>query len=136
MTDSPSVDVRGVAVDAQTRCAHYATPLDVVALRFACCTPYWPCHLCHAELADHAAVPVPRADFGRPRVLCGVCRTELSVHEYRAALAPSAAGDGDGDGPACPCCGAGFNPGCAAHSHLYFDVPAPTAPRAEARAGA
>ncbi len=108
--------LRGVGLDAQTRCAHYATARDVVALRFACCPAYWSCHRCHAELAGHPAVPVPEADFDRPHVLCGVCRTELSVSAY---LALETAPD-----PACPACGAPFNPGCAAHAPLYFDVPA------------
>ena len=114
--------LRGVGMDAQTRCAHHATDRDVVALRFACCAPYWACHRCHAELADHRAVPVPREDFARPRVLCGVCRGMLSVAEYLAA--------GHGPDPACPACGAPFNPGCANHAHLYFAREAP-----EERAG-
>ena len=89
MTAPDSLDgtdplLRGVGLDAQTRCAHYATARDVVALRFACCPAYWSCHRCHAELADHPAVPVPAGDFDRPHVLCGVCRTELSVAAYLA----------------------------------------------------
>ena len=84
MTAPDSLDgtdplLRGVGLDAQTRCAHHATARDVVALRFACCSAYWSCHRCHTELADHPAVPVPADDFDRPHVLCGVCRTELSV---------------------------------------------------------
>ena len=68
MTAPDSLDgtdplLRGVGLDAQTRCAHYATARDVVALRFACCPAYWSCHRCHAELADHPAVPVPAGDF-------------------------------------------------------------------------
>ena len=64
MTAPDSLDgtdplLRGVGLDAQTRCAHYATARDVVALRFACCPAYWSCHRCHAELTDHPAVPVP-----------------------------------------------------------------------------
>ena len=40
MTAPDSLDgtdplLRGVGLDAQTRCAHYATARDVVALRFA-----------------------------------------------------------------------------------------------------
>lgn len=109
--------LRGVDLDAQARCAHHATARDVVALRLACCAPYWACHRCHAELADHSAVPVPTADFGLPRVLCGVCRTLLSVSDFLAVE--------HGPDPACPACRTPFNPGCAAHAHLYFAVPAP-----------
>lgn len=43
------VQVYGAVVDAQTRCAHYATALDVIAIRFFCCGQYFPCHLCHQE---------------------------------------------------------------------------------------
>ena len=41
-------------------------------------------------------------------VLCGVCRTELTIEKYMDA------------GFTCPACGAAFNPGCAHHYHLYF----------------
>ena len=65
MTAPDSLDgtdplLRGVGLDAQTRCAHYATARDVVALRFACCPAYWSCHRCHAELTDHPAVTLHR----------------------------------------------------------------------------
>ncbi|WP_239073385.1 CHY zinc finger protein [Sediminihabitans luteus] len=105
--------MHGPTVDDQTRCVHYATVLDVVALRFWCCDRYFPCHLCHATSSDHEAVPWPVAERARPAVLCGVCRGELSVDEYL------------GCGSTCPRCGAAFNPGCARHADLYFE-PAPT----------
>lgn len=104
--------VRGVDLDPQTRCAHWHTALDVVALRLACCEHYWACRDCHDALAGHPAVPVPRAGFDTPHVLCGACRAELTVREYRTAMAE--------DRPACPRCGTGFNPGCSRHDHLYF----------------
>ena len=44
-----------------------------------------------------------------------------------AYLALEAAAD-----PACPACGAPFNPGCAAHAPLYFDVPASGSPAGDA----
>lgn len=101
------VELGGRLVDDQSRCAHYATPLDVVAIRFACCAPYWGCHLCHAECADHPAVAWPADDRGAHAVVCGVCRGTLSVDDYVVA-----------DG--CPRCGAPFNPACRLHHHLYF----------------
>lgn len=98
----------GPTVDDQTRCVHYRTELDVIAIRFACCGEYYPCHLCHAEAADHPARPWP-ADAGDERaVLCGVCGTELTIAVYLGV-------------EGCPACGAPFNPGCALHRHLYFD---------------
>ncbi|SDN52807.1 Uncharacterized protein, contains Zn-finger domain of CHY type [Klenkia soli] len=99
--------VAGRLVDAQSRCEHYATDLDVVAIRFACCEPFYGCHLCHAECADHDAVVWPAEDRSVRAVLCGVCRRTLSIAEYVVA-----------DG--CPHCAASFNPGCRLHQHLYF----------------
>lgn len=99
--------VRGPAIDGETRCVHYGSPLDVVALRAPCCDAWYPCHLCHAAVADHPLEVIPRAEHHLPAALCGVCRTTLSVPEYLAA-------------DSCPSCGAAFNPGCAAHAHLYF----------------
>jgi len=102
-----SVEVRGPAIDSQTRCIHYGSPLDVVALRAPCCDVWHPCHLCHAAVADHPLEVIPRSEHHLPAALCGVCRATMTVPEYLAA-------------DACPSCGAAFNPGCAAHAHLYF----------------
>lgn len=105
-----AVPLRGVGVDRDTRCAHYGGPRDVIALRFACCDAFYPCAACHAETAGHPASVWPRARFDEPAVLCGVCRTVLSVTAYLAS------------GHACPACGAPFNPGCAAHYDQYFET--------------
>ncbi len=100
--------VLGPTVDVQTRCVHYRTALDVIAIRFACCDEYYPCHLCHEAAADHLAQTWPAAARDRHAVLCGVCGTELTIAEYRQV-----------DG--CPACAAPFNPGCSLHAHFYFD---------------
>nr|WP_255368752.1 CHY zinc finger protein [Agromyces sp. CF514] len=99
----------GPIVDEQTRCVHYRTELDVVAMKFFCCGDYYPCHLCHEQAAGHAASqwPVHRRD--EQAVLCGVCSSELTIDEYLGAVG-------------CPRCTAPFNPGCALHTHLYFEV--------------
>jgi len=102
--------VHGVAVDAATRCAHYGTDRDVVAIRFACCERFYPCHACHDAVADHDAERWPRSSFDAPAILCGACGTVLSVETYLDAE------------HACPDCGHAFNPGCAAHADRYFDV--------------
>ncbi|MFT2753112.1 CHY zinc finger protein [Clavibacter sp. Sh2088] len=101
------VVVRGPSIDAETRCIHYGSALDVVALRAPCCDAWYPCHLCHAAVADHPLQVIPRAEHHLPAALCGVCRATMSVPEYLAA-------------DSCPSCGAAFNPGCAAHAHVYF----------------
>ena len=41
----PAVTVLGATVDDQTRCVHYAGPLDIVAIRFHCCGEFYPCLL-------------------------------------------------------------------------------------------
>jgi uncharacterized CHY-type Zn-finger protein len=104
-----AVPLRGVGVDGQTRCAHYHSPRDVIAIRFACCDVYYPCHACHEALAGHPAERWPRGRFGEPAVLCGACRATLTAEEYLRS------------GHTCPRCGAAFNPGCAAHHDLYFE---------------
>lgn len=100
--------VRGPVVDAQTRCIHYATPLDIIAIEFACCRTFYPCHRCHDETADHAARPWGADAGGHPAVLCGVCGHLLTIDAYATASA-------------CPACGGAFNPGCKLHWDLYFD---------------
>lgn len=101
--------VHGATVDAQTRCVHYSSASDVVAIRFACCNRWYPCHACHAEGESHAPQRWPRHAFDEHALLCGVCRTTLSIEDYLEA-----------DG--CRSCGAPFNPGCRLHHRLYFDV--------------
>src|SRR5688500_6653863 len=99
--------VLGPTVDEQTRCIHYRTTLDIVAIRFACCGQYYPCHLCHDETADHPSRPWSAGASDERAVLCGACWTELTVVEYLGAAR-------------CPACTAAFNPRCARHHSIYF----------------
>lgn len=101
----------GVEVDPQTRCAHYHSPLDIIAIRMKCCGAYYACKDCHAALADHPIEVWPRTEWEQKAILCGACGTELTISEYL------------GCGYRCTRCGAAFNPGCARHAHDYFDVP-------------
>jgi uncharacterized CHY-type Zn-finger protein len=94
-------------VDAQTRCIHYRTSLDIIAIRFVCCGEFYPCHLCHAETADHPAEQWPADSRDERAVLCGNCAHVLTIAEYLSVAS-------------CPSCDAPFNPGCKLHSHLYF----------------
>ena len=100
--------VHGRTIDGETRCVHYGTALDVVAIRFRCCDRDYPCISCHAEAETHPVLRWPALQWQENAILCGVCRTELSIDAYRVAAA-------------CPACGAGFNPGCATHFPLYFE---------------
>ncbi|MBT2484723.1 MULTISPECIES: CHY zinc finger protein [unclassified Microbacterium] len=101
--------VRGRIIDAMTRCVHYGTAVDIVAIRFACCGEYYPCHLCHEETAGHPAQQWGLHERETKAVLCGACRTELSIGEYLPVSE-------------CPHCRSRFNEGCALHAHLYFEI--------------
>jgi uncharacterized CHY-type Zn-finger protein len=101
--------IHGQTIDEQTRCVHYGAAEDVIAIKFPCCDRYYPCHLCHAEDADHPAEQWPFAERDTLAVVCGVCSTDLTISRYL-------------DVEACPSCGAPFNPGCKLHTHLYFQT--------------
>jgi len=100
--------IHGVGTDDEARCTHYRDERDVVGLRFGCCGRYYACYECHRELADHDPEPWPAARRGEPAARCGVCGEPMTGEVYLGA-------------DSCPNCGAGFNPGCANHYHLYFE---------------
>lgn len=105
MIDPP---VHGIGLDPQTRCAHWHSPLDVVAIQMRCCGRFYACRECHDESENHPAQVWPREEWNTRAVLCGVCRSTLTIRAYV-------------DGPSgCPECGASFNPGCKGHHGLYF----------------
>jgi uncharacterized CHY-type Zn-finger protein len=101
--------VFGLDLDPQTRCAHWRSPLDVIALKMKCCGAYYACRECHDALAGHLAEVWPHAEWDQPAVLCGACGEELSIRRYIDCE------------NRCPACGAPFNPGCRLHHHLYFE---------------
>ena len=101
--------IHGQTIDEQTRCVHYGTAEDVIAIKFACCRRYYPCHLCHLEDADHPAEQWPLGERDQLAVICGVCSTELTIADYLQASG-------------CPACAAPFNPGCKLHTPLYFET--------------
>lgn len=100
--------ISGIELDAETRCVHYNSPLDVVALKMRCCGRYFACKDCHDALAGHALEPWPREEWGDRAVICGVCSTELTIVQYLESS------------DRCPSCGAPFNPGCREHHSYYF----------------
>jgi uncharacterized CHY-type Zn-finger protein len=106
------VKIYGKPVDAHTRCVHYRTRKDVIAIKFNCCGHYYPCFRCHEECADHPAKVWPKDQWQERAILCGVCRTELTIADYRVSLR-------------CPSCSVEFNEACSNHAHLYFAVPSP-----------
>ena len=108
MSERPRV--LGVDVDGESRCAHWRSALDIVAIRIKCCGEYYACKDCHDALAGHPIEVWPRAAWDQRAVMCGACGGELTIAQYL-------------DGPdACPACGAAFNPGCRHHHHFYFST--------------
>lgn len=104
-------EVHGLQLDPETRCLHWHGPTDILAIKFRCCNLYYACYECHAALADHPAETWPQSEFSTKATMCGACRSELTIEEYLNS------------GARCPRCGAQFNPRCALHHHLYFEIP-------------
>ena len=108
--DVDGTEVVGVGVDPETRCAHYATERDVLAIAFRCCGAFYPCFECHAAVADHEADVWPASVFDHRALLCGACGHRFPIEAYL-------------DSPGtCPDCETAFNPGCVDHHGRYFEV--------------
>jgi len=105
-----SIKIYGKPVDDYTRCEHYHSSLDVIAIKFKCCNKYYPCYQCHEETADHPAQTWGKDEWNAKAILCGVCKTELTIDEYMRS------------GSSCPNCRAEFNPNCSKHYNLYFQT--------------
>ncbi|WPK24446.1 hypothetical protein PUMCH_001720 [Australozyma saopauloensis] len=102
--------VHGQTVDKHTRCTHYHLDLDVIAIKFSCCSLYYPCYKCHQEDQSHEVSPWNPNCFDTEKViLCGMCQSEWTFNQYKKQ-------------PWCLNCLAKFNPGCANHYHIYFDT--------------
>jgi uncharacterized CHY-type Zn-finger protein len=104
-------EVRGLNLDPQSRCLHYHSPLDIIAIKLKCCGHYYACKDCHETLAGHAIEPWPQSEWHQEAVLCGNCRAQLTIHAYLQSNSR------------CPNCNSPFNPACRNHYHFYFAVP-------------
>ena len=95
-------------LDAETRCAHHDSPLDIIAIKMKCCGMYFACKDCHAALADHSLEPLA------PRGMAVECRAlrGLRLRAYNRGYMESL--------DRCPACGSPFNPGCRDHRWYYF----------------
>ena len=105
-----NIIIKGKPVDDQTRCVHYHSPLDIIAVKFRCCNDYYPCYYCHEETAGHPVQTWQKNEHDTKAVLCGICRHELTIKEYLR---------GNNE---CPSCHHKFNPKCSAHYHFYFQI--------------
>ena len=110
MKENLVLKIKGKLVDEYTRCVHYHSLLDIIAIKFRCCGEYYPCHNCHSEEAAHETEVWKKSEFDTKAVLCGVCKNEMTIREYLTSSSE------------CPFCKAAFNPGCSNHYHLYFEV--------------
>ncbi|MBC7744304.1 MAG: hypothetical protein H7096_04315 [Flavobacterium sp.] len=104
------IRVKGNCLDNETRCVHYHTDLDIVAIKFKCCQTYYPCFKCHAEDADHFPQQWKKEELKTKAILCGACKAELTIQQYFKC------------NYTCPFCSASFNPGCQNHNYLYFEI--------------
>ena len=102
--------VRGKVLDDETRCAHYHSEIDRIAIKFYCCNTYYPCYQCHEEDGCDNPAVWPKEQFDTKAILCGGCGHELTIMEYLDCKS------------ACPECSVAFNPGCSLHRHLYFET--------------
>ena len=101
--------VKGKAIDEETRCVHYLSPEDVIAIKFKCCKEYYPCYYCHQETAGHPSAVCSKPEFETKAILCGVCKQEMTITEYKSSNYK------------CPFCKTAFNTKCSNHDHLYFE---------------
>ncbi|POS79263.1 hypothetical protein DHEL01_v202353 [Diaporthe helianthi] len=102
--------VHGVQVSPTTQCAHWHSELDIIAIKHKCCGQYYACISCHEALAGHPPQVWALLERHEKAVLCGKCSHELSIDEYLGCRSK------------CPGCASAFNPGCARHYELYFEV--------------
>ncbi|HSP23503.1 MAG TPA: CHY zinc finger protein [Planococcus sp. (in: firmicutes)] len=102
-------NVLGLKVDEETRCAHWHSEIDRIAIKFYCCGLYYACFECHEEVGCGKAEVWPKEQFDEKAVLCGSCGYQLAIREYLDCAS------------VCPSCSSRFNPGCSLHKHLYFE---------------
>ena len=101
--------IKGKLTDTHTRCVHYHSPLDVIAIKFKCCNQYFACYYCHQEEAGHEHTLWQKTEFGTKAIICGICFSELTITQYKASNYQ------------CLVCKTAFNPKCENHHHLYFE---------------
>jgi uncharacterized CHY-type Zn-finger protein len=109
-TQPPRPIVHGLSLTPLTQCAHYSSPLDIIAIRHACCSKFYACIACHNALETHEPTVWPISQRDERAVLCGRCGHVLGIGEYL------------GSESQCTECGRGFNPGCKGHWGRYFEV--------------
>ncbi|XBW36752.1 hypothetical protein QEN19_002329 [Hanseniaspora menglaensis] len=109
--------VCGFLIDQETRCKHWHSEKDIIALKFKCCPDkYYPCLSCHKEKNDAAHIVLKyhlEKEKDEKLILCGKCKKELTFQEYQSKIGPNTL--------KCPSCLSHFNPGCKLHYDMYFE---------------
>lgn len=100
--------VYGLLINENTGCLHHDSSLDVIAIKFKCCMRYYACYSCHLALADHPAERWHSDEFHRNAILCGQCRTEMTIQQYILCKNE------------CLNCKSQFNSKCELHWDKYF----------------
>ncbi len=104
------INVQGSIVDEMTRCEHYNSPLDIIAIKFKCCNKYYACIHCHNENEKHEVVLWNKDEHHTKAILCGNCNDEMSIDVYFNC------------NNQCPSCNSAFNPKCSNHYRYYFQL--------------
>lgn len=104
------IQVKGDIVDDTSKCKHYHSEKDIIAIKMKCCNTYYACIHCHSETAGHETIVWEKNEFKTKAVMCGNCKNELTIIDYLNCE------------NICPTCKASFNPGCENHYHYYFSM--------------
>ena len=104
------VSIKGKTIDDNTRCIHYHSPIDIIAIKFKCCNDYYPCYYCHEESTSHSCDRWKKNEWDTKAILCGICKNEMTIREYLNS------------NNQCHTCDSKFNPKCADHYHYYFKI--------------
>ena len=104
-----NIIIKGKIIDDQTRCIHYHSAKDIVAIKFKCCHTYYPCYYCHQEETEHPVEVWKKNEHNTKAIICGICKHEMTIEQYLNC------------NNACPFCDNKFNPNCSNHYHFYFE---------------
>jgi uncharacterized CHY-type Zn-finger protein len=63
--------IYGIELDTATRCVHWRSDRDILAIWAPCCETYYSYLACHAAAADHPLERIPESAFDTPGALCG-----------------------------------------------------------------
>ena len=103
------MNIFGNLIDDETRCEHYNSTKDIIAVKMKCCGKYYACIKCHNKAEVHKPQVWNENEFETLAIICGQCKTEISINKYLQCQ------------NICPNCGSEFNEKCRNHYHLYFE---------------